>query len=172
MEKRDIDEQLQNLSFDMDEEIDDRNERRGRRTTAYRHAHQPMDTSQAIVLAAIIMVGGLWGGKLLYDYIQEQRVKAALNEAAVYMHETLKQAEQDSRRAQAEMRHREAVEAEAEAEAREQRRTQVLYQRQAEQARIEQEKRFESAKCQFWWQQHNQSPTEKTAQKKAEACGT
>ena len=31
MEKRDINEQLKSLSFDMDEEIDDRNERRGRK---------------------------------------------------------------------------------------------------------------------------------------------
>lgn len=168
MEKREVDEQLKNLSFDMDEEIDDRNERRGRRATSYRHVHQPMETSHAIILAALIIVGGLWGGKLFYDYIQEQRIKAALNEAAVYMQQSLKQAEQDSRRTQAEIRQR----AEAEAKAREQRRSQEAARRQAEQARIEQEKRLASAKCQFWWQQHNQTPTEKTAQKKAEACGT
>ncbi|MNF38003.1 hypothetical protein D3C85_810460 [compost metagenome] len=167
MEKRDIDEQLKNLSFDMDEEIDDRNERRGRKATTYHHAHQPMDTSQAIVLAAIIIVGGLWGGKLFYDYIQEQRMKAALNDAAMYMQQSLRQAEQESRQAQAEMSKRAVIEAEA----REQRRIQGVAQRRAEQARIEQEKRFQSAQCQFWWQQHSQHPTERTAQKKAEACG-
>lgn len=167
MEKREVDEQLKNLSFDMDEEIDDRNERRGRRATSYRHVHQPMDTSHAIILAAIIIVGGLWGGKLFYDYIQEQRIKAALNEAGLYMQQALKQAEQDSRQAQAEMRQRAATEAEA----REQRRTQEAAQRQAEQAKIEQEKRFKSARCQFWWQQHNQDPSERNERKKAQACG-
>lgn len=167
MEKHEVDEQLKNLSFDMDEEIDARNERRARRATSYRRAHQPMETSHAIILAAIIIVGGLWGGKLIYDYIQEQRMKAALNEAAVYMQQSLKQAEQDSRRAQAEMRQRAA----AEAQAREQRRTQELAQQQAERARIEQEKRFESPQCQFWWQQNQENSTERTVQKKAAACG-
>lgn len=79
MNKRDIDDQLKVLSFNMDEEIDDRNERQGYRAVPARRAHPPMDTSHAIILAAIIVVGGLWGGKLVYDYIQEQRIKAALN---------------------------------------------------------------------------------------------
>lgn len=147
MEKREIDEQLKSLSFDMDEEIDDRNERRGRKAAPPRHVHTPMDPSHAIILAAIIIVGGLWGGKLLYDYIQEQRIKAAFNEAAAYMQQT----EQNSRRVQTEMQQRLA----AEEEAREQRRAEQLAQLQAEQARAEQEKRFKSSQCQFWWQQYN-----------------
>ncbi|MBD9512749.1 hypothetical protein [Pseudomonas sp. PDM22] len=166
MDKRETDEQLKSLSFDMDEEIDDRNERRGRRAAPPRHAHTPMDPSHAIILAAIIIVGGLWGGKLLYDYIQEQRIKAALNEAAAYMQQTMQQAEQNSKRAQAEMQQRIA----AEEEAREQRRADQLAQVQAEKARAIQEQRFQSSQCQFWWQQHSQNPTARTAQKKAEAC--
>lgn len=166
MEKRDIDEQLQNLSFDMDDEIDDRNERLGHRPAPPPHAYRPMDPSHAIILAAIIIVGGLWGGKLLYDYIQEQRMKAALNEAGLYMQQAMRQAEENSRQAQAELQQRMALEEEA----REQRQAEQLAQRQAEQARLSQEKRFESAQCQFWWQQHQQNPTERTAKKKAEAC--
>lgn len=166
MEKREINDQLKSLSFNMDEEIDDRNERRGRQAAPPRHAHTPMDPSHAIFLAAIIIVGGLWGGKLLYDYIQEQRIKAAFNEAAAYMQQTMQQAEQDSRRAQVEMQRRAA----AEEEAREQRRAVQLAQLQAERARAEQEKRFESSQCQFWWQQHQNNPSERTATKKAEAC--
>lgn len=168
MEKREINDQLKSLSFDMNEEIDDRNERRGRKAAPPRHAHTPMDPSHAIILAAIIIVGGLWGGKLLYDYIQEQRIKAAFNEAAAYMQQTMQQVEQDSRRAQAEMQQQIA----AEEEIREQRRTERLAEKQAEQARVEQEKRFKSSQCQFWWQQHNQNPTERTAQKKKENCGS
>ncbi|MCY1291876.1 hypothetical protein D9M69_467720 [compost metagenome] len=167
MDKREIDEQLKNLSFDMDEEIDDRNERRGRKAAPPRHANPPMDPSHAIILAAIIIVGGLWGGKLVYDYIQEQRIKAALTEATAYLQQTMKQAERDSKRAQAEIRQRIA----REEEAREQRHAEQLAQRQAEQSRAEQEKRFKSSQCQFWWQQHSQNPTERTAQKKAGACG-
>lgn len=167
MEKREIDEQLKSLSFDMDEEIDDRNERRGRKATPPRHAHTPMDPSHAIILAAIIIVGGLWGGKLLYDYIQEQRIKAALNEAAAQMEQTMRQVEQNSSRTQAEMQQRMAVEEEARA----QRRAEQLAQTQVEQARKDQEERFQSAQCQFWWQQHSQNPTKRTEQKKTEACG-
>ncbi|MFV3331880.1 hypothetical protein ACNFIA_13185 [Pseudomonas sp. NY15437] len=167
MEKRETDEQLKSLRFDMDEEIDDRNERRGRRAAPPRHAHTPMDPSHAIILAAIIIVGGLWGGKLLYDYIQEQRIKAALNEATAQMEQTMRQVEQNSRRAQLEMQQRMA----AEGEARAQRSAAQLAQTQAEQARKHQEERFQSAQCQFWWQQHSQNPTERTAQKKAESCG-
>lgn len=168
MEKRETDEQLKSLSFDMDEEIDDRNERRGRRAAPFRHARTPMDPSHAIILAAIIVVGGLWGGKLLYDYIQEQRIKAALNEAAAHMQQTMRQVEQDSRRAQAEMQQRIA----AEEEASQRRHTEALAEARAEQARVDQEKRFQSAQCQFWWQQYSQNPNEKTAQKKDRACGS
>ena len=137
MAKREINEQLNSLSFDMDEEIDDRNERRGRKAAPPRHAHTPMDPSHAIILAAIIIVGGLWGGKLLYDYIQERRIKAALNDAAAYMQQTMQQAEQNSRRAKAEMQQRTA----AEEEAREQRRAEQLAQVQAEQARVAQDRK-------------------------------
>lgn len=167
MDKREIDEQLKNLSFDMDEEIDDRNERLGHRSIPPAHVYRPMDPSHAIILAAIIIVGGLWGGKLLYDYIQEQRMKAALNEAGLYMQQAMRQAEENSRQAPAELQQRMAIQEEA----MEERQAEQLSQRQAEQARITQEKRFESAQCQFWWQQHQQNPTERTAHKKAEACG-
>lgn len=167
MERREVDEQLKNLSFDMYEEIDDRNERRGRRATSYHHTHRPMETSHAVILAAIIIVGGLWGGKFLYDYIQEQRLKAAFNEAATYMQQTMQQGEQKSRHAQADMQQRMA----AEEETRKQRLAERHAQWQKEQIRAEQEKRFQSSQCQFWWQQHSQNPTERSAQKKIEACG-
>jgi uncharacterized membrane protein YqiK len=167
MDKREIDEQLKNLSFDMDDEIDDRNERLGHRSLPPSHVYRPMDPSHAIILAAIIIAGGLWGGKLLYDYIQEQRMRAAFNEAGLYMQQAMRQAEESSRQAQAELQQRMAIEEKA----REQRQAEQLSQRQAEQARISQEKRFESVQCQFWRQQHQQTPTERTAQKKAEACG-
>lgn len=167
MDRRDIDEQLSNLSFDMDEEIDARNERRGWSRSSVQHAHRPMDTSQAIILAAMIIVGGIWGGKLLYDYVQEQRMRAAVHEAALYMQQALKQAEQSTRQSQIEMRQRAA----AEANARAQQQAQQQASRQAELARLEQEKHYQSAECQFWWEQDKQNPTQRSAQKKKDACG-
>lgn len=147
------------LSFDMDEEIDDRNERQGRRAIPPRRTNLPMETSHAIILAAFIIVGGLWGGKLLYDYLQEQRIKAAFNEAAMSMQQTMDQLERDSQRARAESQRRMAEQAQAD----EARRLEQL-------ARMEQERRLSSAKCQFWSQQQERGPSERTAQKKAEAC--
>lgn len=167
MDKHEIGEQLKSLNFDMDEEIDDRNERRGWKPASTRHAYQPMDTSQAIILAAIIIVGGLWGGKLVYDYIQEQRMKAALNEAALYMQQSLRQANQQSKQMQAELRQRAA----AEARAREQRQAQLQAQRQAELARATQESRLQSAQCQFWRQQYELRETDKNAEMRKKHCG-
>ncbi|EPO4283484.1 hypothetical protein ACF0QN_08720 [Pseudomonas aeruginosa] len=102
-----------------------------------------MAPSHAIILAAIIIVGGMWGGKLLHDHIQELRVKAALNEAAAHMEQTMRQVEQNSRPAQAEMQQRIA----AEKKARVQHRAEQLAQIQAEQAGAEEEKRFKSTEC-------------------------
>ena len=115
MGRRD-DEELKGFSFDMDEEIDDRNERRGRGRAPVAHAHRSMDTSHAIILAAIIIVGGLWGGKLLYDYIQEQRMKAALNEVGRIMSETFRESSQSMRQSRIEMQERTAAQARARAQ--------------------------------------------------------
>ncbi|WP_282875597.1 hypothetical protein [Pseudomonas peli] len=167
MNKRDIDDQLKVLSFDMDEEIDDRNERRGYRAVSARRAHPPMDTSHAIILAAMIIVGGIWGGKLVYDYIQEQRLKAALNEAAIYMERSFREATQQSRQAQIEMQQRLA----ATERLRQQREAQAQANRQAELARVQQEQRYSSDACKFWWNQYRINPSERYAQKKKEACG-
>ena len=167
MNKRDIDDQLKVLSFDMDEEIDDRNERQGYRAAHARRAHPPMDTSHAIILAAIIIVGGLWGGKLVYDYLQEQRLKAALNEAASYMEQSFREATMESKKAQAVMQQRMA----ADARLRQQREAQAKANRQAELARVQQEKRSSSDACKFWWHQYSVNPSERNTQKKKEACG-
>lgn len=166
MDKRDIDEQLNDLRFDMDDEIDARNERRGWQPQPARYAYRPMETSHAIILAAIIIVGGLWGGKLIYDYIQEQRLKAALKEAVVYMDEAFKELDKSSRQMQSDIHRRAALEAKAA----EQRQASEQEKRLREIAQVQQEKKFQSAQCRFWWQQHAHSPSERTAQKKREAC--
>lgn len=166
MDKRDIDEQLNDLRFDMDDEIDARNERRGWQPQPARHAYRPMETSHAIILAAFIIVGGLWGGKLVYDYIQEQRLKAALKEAAVYMDEAFKELDKSSRQMQADMQRRAA----SEAKAAEQQQASEKKMRLEEIAKAQQEKKLQSAQCQFWWQQHAVTPNEKNAERKRASC--
>ncbi len=167
MDKRDIDEQLNDLRFDMDDEIDARNERRGWQPQPARHAYRPMETSHAIILAAIIIVSGLWGGKLIHDYVQEQRLKAELIELAKFMDEAVKDLDKNTRQMQSDMQRR----ATSEGKAAEQRQVSEQKKRLEEIAQVQQEKRFQSAQCQFWWQQNIQTPTERTASKKLQACG-
>lgn len=166
MDKRDIDEQLNNLRFDMDDEIDARNERRGWQPQPARHAYRPMETSHAIILAAIIIVGGLWGGKVIYDYIQEKRLEAELREAAVYFNQAIKDLDEETRKTQSDMRKR-SIEANKAAE---QRQANEQLRQLEETARLTREKKFQSAQCQFWRQQYIQSPNDRNMLKKQDAC--
>jgi len=167
MDKRDIDEQLNDLRFDMDDEIDARNERRGWQPQPARHAYRPMETSHAIILAAIIIVGGLWGGKLVYDYIQEQRMKAALIEVAEYVDGAFKDLDKSTRRMQSNMQKK----LELEANILQQQRLNEEKKRLEEISKEQQETRLQSAQCKFWSLQHAQNPTERNTERKASACG-
>ncbi|WP_143068433.1 hypothetical protein [Azotobacter beijerinckii] len=72
---------------------------------------------------------------------------------------------------QAEEARRRAVErAEAEKRQEAEKNAQAVAQRQQETAEKAQEKRLLTPECKFWWQQHDQAPSEKTAQKKAQHC--
>lgn len=153
-----MDEQFKNLKFDMDEEIEERH-----RTVRRRHGHRPMEISHAIILGAIIIVVGIWGGKLYYDHLKAQRIENALMQFShglnSIMHESIESDRQYKR----------------EAKARE------LKQKNAEQARVElkaiqsaqakQEERLQSPECRFWWAQDKSNPNAKTAAKKMQSCG-
>lgn len=166
MDKRDIDQQLNDLRFDIDDEIDARNERRSRQPPPARHAYRPMETSHAIILAAIIIVGGLWGGKLVYDYVQEQRLRAELTELARFMDDAIKDLDNNSRQMQSDMQRRAA----SEARAAQQHKVSEDRKRLEEIARAQQEKKSQSAQCQFWRQQHAQNPDDRNTLKKEETC--
>ena len=56
MDKRDSDERPDEPAFDMDEEIDARNERLGRRAALPHPVYRPMHPSHAIILAALSAV--------------------------------------------------------------------------------------------------------------------
>lgn len=83
-----MDEQLKNLKFDMEEEVAEREQQFYKR-----RRDSLIDTNQAIILGAIIIVVGIWAGKIYYDYIQEQRAKAALE----YLSRTLSSSTQEPR---------------------------------------------------------------------------
>lgn len=120
-----------------------------------------LNTRYAMILGAVLIVAGLGGGKLIYDYLQAQREKAALNEAILQ-----KQAEAYEKAAQYQpeptsWEEKYRAKKIAEEEARD----------QAEQAREARDKRLNSVECQFWTQQHGLKPSNRTAQKKLEFCG-
>lgn len=162
-----MDEQFKNLKFDMDEEIEARNEREGRLVhTAYRAA-PPMSVSHAIVLAAIIIVVGLWGGKLAYDYWQAKQMEAAL----IYAAQSFKAATQGSER-QFQQQAREAQrQAEMRAAQLEQQRRDAERGRAMQAAQAQKEQRLQSPECRFWWDQQRNNPNAKNEAKRMQSCG-
>jgi hypothetical protein len=154
-----MDEQFKNLKFDMDEEIEER-----RRTVKRRHGHRPMEISHAIILGAIIIVAGIWGGKIYYDHLKAQRIEAALMQFAHGFSSLIQESNESSEQYRLEVKARE------------------LRQKNIEQARIElsaaqsaqakKEAKLQSPECRFWWAQDQSNPNAKTAAKKMQSCGS
>lgn len=111
-------------------------------------------------LLVVITLGVMLGG-LFKDGVELLITRAmAEHYAQQFMREMNDQAEQLQRDSSAANRHFQEQQAEAE-------RT-----RQENQVQARRESRLASPECQFWWQQHEQNPTEKTAAKKAQHCTT
>jgi len=72
-----MDEQFKNLKFDMNEEIEER-----RRTTKKRHGHRQMEISHAIILGAIIIGAGFFGGQIYLSHSKAPRVENVVIEAS------------------------------------------------------------------------------------------
>jgi hypothetical protein len=154
-----MDEQFKNLKFDMDEEIEER-----RRTVKRRHGHRPMEISHAIILGAIIIVAGIWGGKIYYDHLKAQRIEAALMQFSHELNSIMQESTESDRQYKLEVRARE------------------LRQRNIEQARVDlsaaqstqanKEAKLQSPECRFWWAQDQNNPNAKTAAKKMQSCGS
>lgn len=51
-------------------------------------------------------MGGLWGGKLIYDYLQEQRIKAELIELAEFMDSSIRNLDNHTRQVRLDMQKR------------------------------------------------------------------
>lgn len=115
----------------MDDEIDDRNERLGHCSLPPSHVHRLMDPSPAIILAAIIIIGGLWGGKLLRLHL------GTAHEGRTQRSWPLYAAGNEASRGRIKASAGGVAAALArEEEAREQRQTEQLAQRQADESRI------------------------------------
>lgn len=153
-----MDDQFKKLGPDLDELEE--------RMYPARKTHKPMDTGQAIIIAAIIMVAGLWGGKIYYDHLQEQRAIQAVSYLAKGFEQSTKQSRAQSAASERHMQQtmqqrRQEVEIE---------RQKYEQQEQIKQANAAQAKKRESDKCRFWWDQDRTNPTEKTATNKAFYC--
>ncbi|WP_312245217.1 hypothetical protein [Stutzerimonas nitrititolerans] len=156
-----MDDQFKNLKFDMDEEIQ---EREARASVQHR---QPIDTGHAIIIAAIILVVGIWGGKLYYDYVQEQRAIAALQ----YFSNTLNSSMQESNRRSQQYAKESAARQQQQTKQAENKKAAQLAQMLREKEQLEKETKLLTPKCRFWRDQYESNPTERAANEYRKACG-
>ncbi|WP_285960726.1 hypothetical protein [Pseudomonas tohonis] len=135
--------------------IADAEDRQGRLPKRAASRKPVIDPGVAIVLAAVIIVGGLWGGKLAYDYVQEQRAIAALNKMNREMERVAAEAQQR-------LAHANAMAAQA--------RMEREKQSQLAREKAARDLRFQSPECQFWKAQFELNPTPKNNTKYQDAC--
>lgn len=156
-----MDDQLKNLKFDMDEEMQERQARVSAKPK------QPIDTGTAIIVAAVILVAGIWGGKVYYDHIQEKRALAALQQFS----RSLNSAMEESTRRSQQYAKENAIKREQQA------RQQLASQKAEQQTRLnneeqrKQEARLLTPQCKFWRDQYESNPTERAANEYRKACG-
>lgn len=156
-----MDEQFKNLKFDMDEEIQERTER----TAAQRR--RPIETGPAIIMAAVILVIGLWGGKLYYDHVQEQRAIAALK----YFSNSLKSSAQESNRRSEQYTRESETRRQQYAKEAENKKAEQLAQKLKEDEQRAREAKLLTPKCRFWRDQYETNATERAANEYRKACG-
>jgi Tfp pilus assembly major pilin PilA len=155
--KKSMEEQLSSL--DIHDEIESRPRRKEK-------ARSP-DIGQAIIIAAVILVVGIWGGKLVNDYLEEQRLRQALEDISKEVNHAFGQSE---RQTQAFIEEMEQNRKQA-AIAREKER--INRQRAAEAATAQKakEQRLKTPECQFWTLQQQQAPSERNSAQARRYCG-
>lgn len=155
-----MDEQLKSLKLDMDEEMQERQAR------IAANRKPPIDTGTAIIVAAIILVAGLWGGKVFYDHIQEQRAIAALQ----HFSQSLNSAMKESDRRTQQIKRENAIKNEQYAK------QQIAKQEAERQTRLNNEAQRKQAarlltpQCKFWRDQYESNPSERAANEYRKAC--
>jgi len=137
-----MDEQLKNLKFDIAEEIEERHARLERR-----QGKGGIGIGTAIIVAATILVTGLWGGKYLDDAITEYRIRSALQEVADYF------------KAQT-----------AEQQRVEQARKQQIQRREIAAANAKKAEIWDFRECRFWWEHAPKDPITIAKAKRMQSC--
>lgn len=156
--------QLESLELDPADEIEARSRiARRRRVIIF----GGMTVAEAIVIAAVILVVGTWGGKIAYDHYQAKQLERALMELS----NAFKHSMQDSSARTQQMLENANRQQAAQVE---QRRRQELAQERAKQEALEQrsrEQRLSSDQCRFWDDQLRTNPTERNEQMVSRYCG-
>lgn len=121
----------------------------------YHHTHNirtsGISIGTAIVLAAIIGIGGFWGGKVGYQLFQEWRAERAMQELA-----------RDAQRAMEELT--QAAQRHAQVQARQQR------QQSQRAAQARQDRIWNSRECRFWWEHAPNDPKVIAKAKTMQSC--
>lgn len=130
-----------------------------------------IDAGKGLIIAAIIMVLGSFVSKLVYDYIQEQRIKRALNEAVIYMQNAVNQSAIETRQLQ-KTRHQDQLKQRnlIQQEQKQQHINRISSAVQREKNQLLAAKRS-SKECKFWSLQHENNPSLRTSKKKSISCG-
>ena len=139
--------------------------------TEYTIRFPDIDAGKALIIAAVILVFGSFGSKLLYDYIQEQRIKRALNDVVLYMDSVVKESEiQMNQAAEIKLQEQHYQRVLLNQERKKQHIDQINNAVQSEQNQLLAAKRS-SKECKFWSLQHENNPSVRTGQKRSEFCG-
>lgn len=139
--------------------------------TEYTIRFSDIDAGKALIIAAVIIVLGSFASKLLYDYIQEQRIKRALNEVVLYMDSVVKESQiQLNRAAEVKLLEQHYQTVLTDQERKNQYVARINNAVQQEQNQLLFAKRS-SKDCKFWSLQHENNPSPRTAQKRVEFCG-
>lgn len=139
--------------------------------TEYTIRFPDIDAGRALIIAAVILVFGSFASKLLYDYIQEQRIKRALNDVVLYMDSVVKESQiQMNQAAEVKLQEQNYQRVLLNQERKKQHIDQINNAVEHEQNQLLAAKRS-SKDCKFWSLQHENNPSARTAEKRSEFCG-
>lgn len=137
----------------------------------YRVWFPEIDTGKGLIIAAVIIVLGSFASKLIYDYIQEQRLLRALNQAVLYMDNAVKQSANEFKQTQETQNQQRQVQQGLRLQQQKQQRIDAINNAvQIEKEQFSATKRG-SKECLFWSLQHKNNPSSRTHEKRSEFCG-
>lgn len=154
-----MDDQLKNLRPDFSDLEE--------RANAPRNVQRKMDTSQAIIMAAIIIISGYWGGNMAYAFYQEQRAISYLKQ----MNQSIIESRKKDAIRNREMLRRSEIAIEKQQQEKKAAQQQWEQKRQAEQTNAALAKKRSSNDCRFWWDQYESNSTEINKANKTYFCG-